>query len=251
MDFLAVLAVVVAACLALRNPIQRYPAAFYVLAITVDVVFLAGLSGLLPRELWTALLLPVQKCYLALALFVVVMFIGVLPRAGRVSSWLRPVRAQLSILACLLAAGHMAAYLTSYVPRLAKGLDNGSLNDNVVASLFVALVLLALVVVLGATSLSFVKQRMRTATWKRIQQLSYPFFVLVYAHLAMMLGPAASNGRESALGSMAVYSAIFAAYVVLRVVRAVLDRRAARRELSARTADVDDEDAEPQMLVSA
>lgn len=231
MDFLAVLGVTSVLCFVLRNPLRSYPVAFYVLAITVDVAFLAGMAGALPRSLWMVLLVPLQKCFVPLSLFVVVMYIGVLPRASRASLWLRPVRAELSILACLLVAGHMAVYLSSYVPRLAKtlGAQGGmaSLGANVALSLGVAMVLLVLVLVLGVTSFSWVKQHMRASTWKRVQQLSYVFFALVFAHLVMMLGPAAVNGRASAIQSVAVYATVFGLYAVLRVVRALANRQSA------------------------
>lgn len=228
MTFLAVFLVTLAACFVLRNLLRTYPVAFYLLAITADVAFIAGMNGLLPRELWVMLLVPVQKCYVALALFAIVMLIGVLPRAGKVSGWLRPVRAELSILACLLAAGHMAVYLASYVPRLGRGLVTGSLNSNVVASLGVAFLLLALVVVLGVTSFQFVKHCMKSNTWKRLQRFSYLFFALVYAHLIMMLGPSALLGRPSAVESAVVYTVLFGLYAVLRVAKGLYDWRRER-----------------------
>ena len=40
-----------------------------------------------------------------------------------------------------------------------------------------------------------------------------------------MLGPAALNGGASALEGVAVYTAVFGVYGVLRVMRAVADRR--------------------------
>ena len=87
--------------------------------------------------------------------------------------------------------------------------------------------LLALLLVLGVTSFNAVKKRMRTETWKRVQKLAYPFFLLVYVHLLLMLAPSALHGGIAATTSVAVYSVVFAAYVVVRLVRAAKDRRSA------------------------
>ena len=218
MTFLMVLAVTVAACLALRTPLHKWPVAFYVLA---DVAYVIGVEGLLPRVVMGPLTLLMGKCVLSLALFVVVMYIGVFAKGSKVHQWLKPVRSELSIIACILACGHMAVYLGSYAPRL-----GGTLGVNVVSALVVALALLVLLLVLGVTSFGFVKKHMRTEGWKRLQRWAYVFFGLAYVHLMLMLAPAASRGGEAAVASVAVYTVIFGAYAALRVRRALVDRRA-------------------------
>ncbi len=222
MDFLLVFVCAVAAAFALRNPIKKAPVAFYILAVAVSVLFIAAEFFPMPRAVWSALFLLVQKCMLALALFAVVMFIGVLSRDSRAGRWLRPIRAELSIIAWILSLGHMAVYLASYLPRLG-GVNKGA----VMISFVVALVLFALLLVLGITSLNAVKKRMKKDTWKRVQMLAYPFFGLVYLHLMLMLLPPALHGGAAAQVSVAVYSVLFAAYALLRVRRAMIDRKAA------------------------
>ena len=90
----------------------------------------------------------------------------------------------------------------------------------------VALILLVLVIVLGVTSFNFVKRRMGGRVWKNVQRWAYPFFGLAWAHLMFMLVPAAAKGGEQATVSVAIYTVLFAAYFVLRIVRAVKDMRA-------------------------
>ena len=72
--------------------------------------------------LYDALFLLLHKCTLATALFAVVMYIGVFARDSRVATYLRPIRAELSIMAWLLSLGHMAIYLSSYAANLSTGL---------------------------------------------------------------------------------------------------------------------------------
>lgn len=222
MDFLLVFICAVVAAFALRNPIKKASVAFYVLAVAVSVLFIAAEFFPMPRAVWSALFLLVQKCMLALALFAVVMLIGVFSRDSRVGRWLRPIRAELSIIAWILSLGHMAVYLASYLPRLG-GVNKGA----VMISFVVALVLFALLLVLGVTSFNVVKKRMKKDTWKRVQMLAYPFFGLVYLHLMLMLLPPALHGGVAAQVSVAVYSVLFATYALLRVRRAMIDRKAA------------------------
>ena len=240
MTFIIVLVATVAACFALRNPLHKWPVAFYVLAVAVDVVFAFGTFGMLPRSIWMPMLVLVQKCMVALALFVVVMFIGCFSKESKVGRWLRPVRAELSIIACILACGHMAVYLASYLPRLAMG----GLGGNVLASLTLALVLLALLLVLGITSFQAVKKHMRTETWKRVQKFAYLFFGLVYVHLVLMLLPSALAGGAAAQTTVGIYTVAFGGYAVARIARALADRRAVAAEgASAAAAVAFDEEA--------
>lgn len=222
MTFLVILVCTVAACVALRKPIHKYPVVFYAIAIAIDLAFIAGSFFEMPRDVWIVFFVLIQKCTLSLALFIVVMYIGVFGKESRASHMLRPIRAELSIIAWLLSLGHMAVYLESYVPRMLSG---GSFGANMMASFAVAIVLFVLLMILGVTSFNFVKKRMRKDTWMRVQKLAYPFFLLTYAHLMIILMPSALRGGDAAAVTVAVYSVIFVAYVVLRLWRAARDKR--------------------------
>lgn len=99
----------------------------------------------------------------------------------------------------------------------------GALGPTALVSFVMALVLFALVAVLGVASLGFVKRHMSGRTWKRVQRLAYPFFVFVWLHLVFMLAPAATGGQ--AVLSVALYMALFASYVALRLFRWCRDRK--------------------------
>lgn len=212
MEFLIVLIAVIFATLALREPIKRWPIVFYLLAIAAVAILLVGSSGLFGAW-WKAVIVLVQRCQVALALFAVVMFIGVLPQGSKLDCWLRPIRAELSIIACILCIGHMLMYLSVFASRI----SSGSLLANVAASLTVAAVLFALVVLLGVTSFDSVKRKMSASTWKRIQKTAYLFFGLIYIHVIFVLAPAALHGGERAFGSLIAYSVLFASYAILKL----------------------------------
>ena len=80
--------------------------------------------------------------------------------------------------------------------------------------------------VLCVTSAQRVKHAMKATSWKRIQRLAYPFYVLTYVHLALLLMPSALAGNSVAMLSIAVYSAVVGVYVVLRAAKALRDRAA-------------------------
>lgn len=223
MTFALILACTVAACFALRNPLKKWPMLFYVLAVIVDLFFIAGVTIGLPRAIWSVFFLLIQKCTMPTAIFVVVMYIGVLPRSSKAFSWLKPVRAELSIIAWILSLGHMVVYIVSYLPRLTAGY---AFSGNMLIAFVLAVILLVLLLLLGITSFNFVKRHMRAETWKKVQKLAYPFFILTYVHILFMLAPAAFKGGIAAQASVVVYSVVFLLYVVLRAYRAWADKRA-------------------------
>ena len=137
--------------------IRKNPWVCYVPAVVLMAMYWAGAAGMLPQGLREIAFLLMQKGTLAMALFTVVMFVGVFPRGSKARLRLGAARAELSIAACLMICGHMVAYAASYVPR---AFTVGFSNPFVVAGLLLAVVLAVLTAVLGVTSLSRVKARM-------------------------------------------------------------------------------------------
>ena len=213
MDFFIILVLTIAGCFVLKKPLKKYSWAFYIVALALDVLFITGACYALPKPVWSVLYLLVQKCTLPLALFTVVMFIGVFPKDSKVRQALQPIRGELSVLAWLLCLAHVTVYLMSYAPRVLSG---GLISTSVIVSLVLALVILVLLVVLGVTSFKTVKRAMNTAAWKKVQLLAYPFWLLVYVHLMLMLAPSALGGGQAAITSVIVYTIVFGAYAVLR-----------------------------------
>ncbi|OUO88626.1 hypothetical protein B5F40_12270 [Gordonibacter sp. An230] len=220
MMFLAVFACTAASVLALKPVIAKAPAAWYALAAVLVALYLAGTQGLLPAVVKGAVFLLLQKGMLAVALFAVVMFVGVFSRESRVRRHLAPIRAELSIIACILICGHIVAYGMSYATRV---LGARALDPFVAAGLAVGVALVVLLAVLGVTSLACVKARMSKRRWRRVQKWAYAFFALTYAHSAAMLLPSAIDGGVVAVQGVAAYTAVFGAYAVARVARAVID----------------------------
>lgn len=223
MRFLLAVVVCFALVVLLAKPLKRCPVPFYCTALGLVALYWFGVSTNVTGVWWTWFMPLMQRCALAFLLFTIVMFVGVLGDSSPLRARLMPIRRQLSILGCIFALGHLAFYGVSYVPRLGS-----AFAGNLGFSLALAAVLVALMTVLLVTSFQVVKRRMNAARWKGVQRLAYPFYLLTYVHLVLLLAPSAFAGRDTAIVSLVVYTVVVATYVVLRVRRALLRQQAAR-----------------------
>ena len=231
MRFVVALALSFALVWLCAKPLKRYPVPFYLGAVALVGLYLWGTGANVRGEAWSYFQPLMQRCALAFLLFSIVMFVGVLGERSPLRVHLMPIRRQLSILACIFACGHIAFYAASYVPRLTS-----AFTGNLAFSLGLAALITALMAVLWVTSAQRVKHAMKAANWKRVQRLAYPFYLLTYVHLALLLMPSAMAGNNVAVLSIAVYSIVVGAYVVLRLRKAAADRLA---EPAAAASDLD------------
>ena len=211
------------------KPLKKHPVPFYLGAIALLGLYFWGTATGVRSEVWAYFQPLMQRCALAFLLFSIVMFVGVLGEKNPLRTHLMPIRRQLSILACIFAVGHITFYGASYIPRLAS-----AFTGNLAFSLGLAALITTLMAVLWITSAQRVKHAMKAASWKRVQRLA--FYVLTYAHLALLLMPSAMAGNNVAVLSIAVYSIVMGAYVVLRLRKAAADRLA---EPAAAASDLD------------
>ncbi len=219
------LALVLAAVIVfgLGGLMRRHPGVVYGAALVATASYgwalVAGvdLSGIR----WLTVVL--QKGYLASILLGVVMFTGVLAKGSALRRRLQPIRGELSVLSFILILGHLATYLPPYLGRFGVLMAS---RTNVAFSLVVAMVLTALFAVLGVTSLRAVHRVMNPRLWKAIQRGAYLMVALLALHVALVLGKSAlAGGAVQAAVAFWAYMAVVAVYAVLRVRRAVLDRR--------------------------
>lgn len=221
--FLGVLAGTIVFALLFRNPLKRFPLIFYALALILGCLPFLTFWMSVPRVFQMLVLLPLQRCYLAFALFTVVMFIGVFSDESRIKAYFMPIRAELSIMACLLALPHIVRNIVTYVPKLFW--DSLGVTVPMTLSVALAMLLTVLLLVLGVTSFRAIKERMHTATWKKVQRFAYVFFVLIFVHLGLMLVPSALSGGVDARQNLIIYGVIFVLYGVLRLRKAFVDKR--------------------------
>lgn len=228
MSFIVILVVACIVVWVAADSIRSVPWLWYGLACAVDIVYAYGIVFSLPPAALQVLSVTVQRCLLATALFAVVMYCGVFPERSPVRKRLGPIRAEVSIIACILAFAHCFNYFDSYFGVLSRNV--AAMGINQLASLTLAVVIFALMVVLGATSLKKVKQHMRASVWKCVQRTSYVFFALIYAHELLVLYPSAVKGTGDALATCVSCGVVFALYFTLRFVRYCIDRKEKQSE---------------------
>lgn len=218
--------------IALKPAIKKVPWVFYALALVLSALFASHILLSMFPSAARALYPYMQRGLLAFGLITVVMFIGVFPKSVWIRRYLNPIRGELSIIASFLAIGHIVNYLNAYVGKMLEGFVGMSISVSI--SIVVAFFLVALLAVLVITSFNFIKSRMDSAVWKKVQLLAYAFYVLTFVHILLILAPSMGQGGsgERALVSIVVYSLVFVAYVVARVARFALDRRYEKANLN-------------------
>ena len=220
MTLLISLAAVALFSYAASNLIKKYALLFYALAIVLNILYIFIRFFAEYNQLLHTVFLVVQKGQIAYAFFAVVMFIGVLGES-KLRSKLIAIRAELSLLGCLFALGHAGGYLTSFFMTIFR--DSVTIPLLTSVSMMLSLASFALMLILGVTTLSFVRTKMKSGTWKSIQRLAYPFFVLIHLHLMVLLVPALRPESTEILVSVVVYFAVFVLYIALRSKKAIND----------------------------
>lgn len=200
--------------------LKRFPLPFYIVIVGFDTLYAYGVLQNSTGLFWSQFLPLMQRCTLAFLLFSVVMFTGALKDGSSLKTHLLPLRQQLSIIASILCFCHVVFYLASYLPRITS-----VLSSNVLFSIALSLFLAFLLVILFVTSFSQIKKRMSADHWKKIQKLAYPFYILTYFHLALLLFPGVLAGKDTAILGFVIYTIIIALYVILRTRRWLLDNK--------------------------
>jgi DMSO/TMAO reductase YedYZ heme-binding membrane subunit len=198
-----------------RKAIKKVPWVFYLLAVALAALLIIGNSLSFPSWFREYFLFLLQSNNLAMGLFTIVMFAGAFKEQSPLRKVLIPIRAELSIIASLLCIGHIVNYGNSYLDQL---LSPTALMP--VARLWATLIAFLLVVVLiplAITSFKAIHARMSPRSWKRLQRLAYPFYLLIFLHMFFYLLPPAIAGSLSALISLVLYLVLGAVYLVLRV----------------------------------
>lgn len=214
--------------------IRKAPFVLYACALAADMLYVYAIIVGANGVFWTAFLPLMQRCTLAMALFAVVMFAGVLKDGSPFKAKFMSIRRQFSIAACILSSCHIAFYANTYILQIASIADGSAVQSALETNLFVSLGISTLITfllgVLTATSFMAVKSHMRASTWKKVQRLAYLFYALVFVHLAIILAPPALAGKDAAMESICVYTAVFAAYFILRIRRYVIDKKHSTRK---------------------
>ena len=156
-----------------------------------------------------------QRGVLAGSLFIWVMLAPVLPRSfsGRKTIYL--LRGEMAICASLITLAHNLAFGGKYFGALFLGQGHISLME--LHAAIVSCLMILLLIPLTITSFQTVRRKMQGKTWKKLQNWSYLFYLLLYLHIFFIYQGALIRGKGDYFFTLMLYSFIFGLYGFLRI----------------------------------
>ena len=195
--------------------LKKKPAVLYGICILLSLV-----SIFYPREGGLPFLdfffkKIMQRGILAGSLFILVMLAPVLPKSfsGRKTIYL--LRGEMAICASLITLAHNLAFGGKYFGALFLGQGHISLME--LHAAIVSCLMILLLIPLTITSFQTVRRKMQAKTWKKLQNWSYLFYLLLYLHIFFIYQGALIRGKGEYFFTLMLYSFIFGFYGFLRI----------------------------------
>ena len=156
-----------------------------------------------------------QRGILAGSLFILVMIAPVLPKrfSGRKTIYL--LRGEMAISASLITVAHNLAFGGKYFGAVFFGQGHISLME--LHAAIVSCLMILLLIPLTITSFQTVRRKMQAKTWKKLQNWSYLFYLLLYLHIFFIYQGALLRGKGEYFFTLMLYSFIFGLYGFLRI----------------------------------
>ena len=195
--------------------LKKKPAVLYGICILLSLV-----SIFYPREGGLPFLdfffkKIMQRGVLAGSLFIWVMIAPVLPKSfsGRKTIYL--LRGEMAICASLITVAHNLAFGGKYFGALFFGQGHISLME--LHAAIVSCLMTLLLIPLTITSFQTVRRKMQAKSWKKLQNWSYLFYLLLYLHIFFIYQGALIRGKGEYFFTLMLYSFIFGFYGFLRI----------------------------------
>ena len=195
--------------------VKKKPAALYGICILLSLV-----SIFYPREGGLPFLdfffkKIMQRGVLAGSLFILVMLAPVLPKrfSGRKTIYL--LRGEMAISASLITVAHNLAFGGKYFGAVFFGQGHISLME--LHAAIVSCLMILLLIPLTITSFQTVRRKMQAKTWKKVQNWSYLFYLLLYLHIFFIYQGALLRGKGEYFFTLMLYSFLFGFYGFLRI----------------------------------
>ena len=195
--------------------LKKKPAVLYGICILLSLV-----SIFYPREGGLPFLdfffkKIMQRGVLAGSLFILVMLAPVLPKrfSGRKTIYL--LRGEMAICASLITLAHNLAFGGKYFGALFLGQGHISLME--LHAAIVSCLMILLLIPLTITSFQTVRRKMQVKTWKKLQNWSYLFYLLLYLHIFFIYQGALIRGKGEYFFTLMLYSFLFGFYGFLRI----------------------------------
>ncbi|SFD25110.1 ferric reductase-like transmembrane domain-containing protein [Clostridium uliginosum] len=223
--------------LAFSKQIKKRPSFFYVLTIlfTIFIIYYyrTNMYELYPKWVTTYLANPFKRGAFSTATFIIVMYLGAIKKNNAIAKRLFSIRGEISIMACISTLGHNIIYGIYYFPKLF--LDPASLGKLQLIAASLTLVMISIMLPLFITSFRCIRKKMKASTWKKVQRLAYPFFLMIYVHVMVLY----SAKLDKHMTNIIIYTLIFGIYVVLRVRNYIIDQKRKSEFFKAKVMSLD------------
>lgn len=146
--------------------------------------------------------------HLSLAIFLLVMFAGVLKKNSIAKKSLTLVRGELAVIGFIFLLPHAFA-------RLALSLSGYNMSGLFAFILFIPLVI---------TSFMFIRKKMNPKHWKNLHKLAYVTYFLIYIHLAFNISMNPNNRFIMFDPYATLYHLILLLYITLRMIYVVIPK---------------------------
>ena len=195
--------------------LKKKPAVLYGICILLSLV-----SIFYPREGGIPFLdfffkKIMQRGVLAGSLFIWVMQAPVLPKSSSERKTIYLFRGEMAICASLITLAHNLAFGGKYFGALFFGQGHISLME--LHAAIVSCLMILLLIPLTITSFQTVRRKMQAKTWKKLQNWSYLFYLLLYLHIFFIYQGALIRGKGDYFFTLMIYSFIFGFYGFLRI----------------------------------
>ena len=195
--------------------LKKKPAVLYGICILLSLV-----SIFYPREGGLPFLdfffkKIMQRGVLAGSLFIWVMLAPVLPKSSSERKTIYLFRGEMAICASFITLAHNLAFGGKYFGALFLGQGHISLME--LHAAIVSCLMILLLIPLTITSFQTVRRKMQAKSWKKLQNWSYLFYLLLYLHIFFIYQGALIRGKGEYFFTLMIYSFIFGFYGFLRI----------------------------------
>lgn len=151
---------------------------------------------------------------LASAFFIIIMYLGAVPKGHWLLKNFMGIRGQLSIIASILIIVHNVS-MKLYVKT---AMLEGGTTALIYRLMGITTVLMyVLLIPLFLTSFMCIRKKMKAKSWKKLQRLAYPFYALIYLHVMIGNVPTALSGDVLDIIDVLVYTIVFGTYIILKI----------------------------------
>ncbi|MFI3324661.1 MAG: FMN-binding protein [Clostridia bacterium] len=215
MKFILSIILTIAFAYFLRKSIKKHAVYYYIGALVIALFTVFTNSSMLPTPVATVMSTFFEYGTVSTAMLSIVMWMNAFKNGSKIQKTFMPIRAELSIIACILTYGHNFYTGKSYFKLLFTAPEK--MSPLVIYACIMTIILVSLMTPLFVTSFKCVRKKMKAKNWKKLQRLAYGFYMLIYVHIMFLMLPMALTGNITYLIDVIVYSIVFIGYGTLKL----------------------------------